>query len=63
LADDDHREAIKSAHYRQIDIHGIDEGEVPGFTSDHLEDSEDGPAEMIEMGDAKVDIGTLVDAI
>jgi hypothetical protein len=63
LADDDHREAIKSAYYRQIDIHGVDESEVPGFTSDHLEDSEDGPAEVVEMGDAKVDIGTLVDAI
>lgn len=60
LAHDDHTEAIEGAHNGNVDVHGVCHHHVPGFTSDHLKDSEKGAAHVIEICDPIVDVGSLI---
>ncbi len=60
MAHNDHSEAVESAYYWDIDIHCVSHHHVPGFTRDHLKDSEKSTSHVIEICDTIVDIRSLV---
>ena len=59
MAHYDNQEGVKASKDREIRIKHIVHLELPGFTSDHLEHSQERGGNMIEINDAVLNICTL----
>jgi hypothetical protein len=63
LADDNDHEAVDEPEERRVYVHQVHYLQVPRLTRDHLEDSEKGAAQVLEVGHSEVQIGLVVDKV
>lgn len=56
LTNNDDGDAIEDANNWEVNVDEVHELKIPSLTSDHLEDCQQGGAEVVEIRDAVVDV-------